>query len=349
MSLPLRNRTDGRVEQIVDPLVVDNMIISWVLYGVEGCILTATNFPIVIAVLFYSKLRQQKEYVIIGARALADGIAGFGFLLAAVGRILAVQNGNGFVLITRWQCLMTPWVILWGWCQPLTALMLTVVSLDRIIAVTFPLKYYGFTHRYAFTMVGCAYGYVFIPFIVMVYRSYQVTIPDVPAYCSSFHGMTAADYAYFTNFVLAATVVSVLLYIPVLLKLKYTLKNNTAIDSSIKFHRLKRATITLGISSLFTFLFYIVPMAIITFSREIQILTDILIKPMKSSIMKIIAVLLVAVCIASLDAACSPKCKCPKGLIVIKPCEEPWCLPMCQSPDGKTDTGRSRRFIYNLL
>lgn len=96
MSLPVRNRTDGRIEQVVDQLTVNGLVVSWVLYGVEGCILTVTNFPIVLAVLLYSKLRQQKEFVIIAALALADGIAGFGFLLAAIGRIAAVQDGNGW-------------------------------------------------------------------------------------------------------------------------------------------------------------------------------------------------------------------------------------------------------------
>uniref|UniRef100_A0A914WVQ1 G-protein coupled receptors family 1 profile domain-containing protein n=1 Tax=Plectus sambesii TaxID=2011161 RepID=A0A914WVQ1_9BILA len=265
MAAILRNRTDGRWEQVVAPAAVDSLVFSWILYGVEGCILTVTNFPIVFAVFFYSKLRQQKEFVIVGALALADGIAGFGFLLAAIGRILLVQAGEGFILITRWQCLLSPWVILWAWCQPLTALMLTVVSLDRLIAVSFPLRYYTYTNRYAFALVGCAYGYVFIPFFIAAYRSYQVVVPDVPAYCLTFHGFTAADYVYFQNFLLAGTSSSVILYIPVLIKLKFAMDSNHAIDNSVKFKRLKRATITLGISTFFTFIFYIVPMAFITF------------------------------------------------------------------------------------
>lgn len=95
MSAVLRNRTDGRLEQVVAPEAVNSLVISWVLYGVEGGILTVTNFPIVLTVCIYSKLRQQKEFVIIGALALADGIAGFGFLLAAIGRITAVEDGTG--------------------------------------------------------------------------------------------------------------------------------------------------------------------------------------------------------------------------------------------------------------
>lgn len=40
---------------------LENWVVSWILYGVEGIILTITNFPIVLVVLLFSKLRQQKE------------------------------------------------------------------------------------------------------------------------------------------------------------------------------------------------------------------------------------------------------------------------------------------------
>jgi hypothetical protein len=48
-----------------------------------------------------------------------------------------------------------------------------------------------------------------------------------------------------------------------------TLDGNHAIDNSAKFLRLKRATITLGISTFFTFILYIVPFAI-TVSKIFQ-------------------------------------------------------------------------------
>uniref|UniRef100_A0A914XC58 G-protein coupled receptors family 1 profile domain-containing protein n=1 Tax=Plectus sambesii TaxID=2011161 RepID=A0A914XC58_9BILA len=93
-----RNRTDGLNEQIISEEELENWIVSWILYGIEGIIMTITNFPIVLVVLFFAKLRQQKEFLIIAALAFADGVAGFAFLVAAVGRLIMVSKGTGKAL-----------------------------------------------------------------------------------------------------------------------------------------------------------------------------------------------------------------------------------------------------------
>uniref|UniRef100_A0A914XBP7 Uncharacterized protein n=1 Tax=Plectus sambesii TaxID=2011161 RepID=A0A914XBP7_9BILA len=250
-----RNRTDGLTEQIISEEELENWIVSWILYGIEGIIMTITNFPTVLVVLFFAKLRQQKEFLIIAALAFADGVAGFAFLVAAV----------AFVLTTRWRCFMTPWVLLWVWSQPTAAVMLVVISLDRMLAVSLPLRYYFFTARYAYRLVAVAYSIMFIPIIWWLVDSYTTEpIAEVPSYCFVGHNFTPTDHPYFSKFLLFATVASVIMYIPVLIMLKITLAKNHAMEDAVKYEKMKRATLALGISSFCTFIFYIVPMAVVT-------------------------------------------------------------------------------------
>uniref|UniRef100_A0A914W3F4 G-protein coupled receptors family 1 profile domain-containing protein n=1 Tax=Plectus sambesii TaxID=2011161 RepID=A0A914W3F4_9BILA len=169
-----------------------------------------------------------------------------------------------FVLTTRWRCFMTPWVLLWVWSQPTAAVMLVVISLDRMLAVSFPLRYYFFTARYAYRLVAVAYSIMFIPIIWWLVDSYKAEpIADVPFYCFVGHNFTPTDHPYFSKFLLFATVASVIMYIPVLLMLKITLAKNRTMEDAVKYEKMKRATLALGISSFCTFIFYIVPMAIV--------------------------------------------------------------------------------------
>uniref|UniRef100_A0A914ULR6 G-protein coupled receptors family 1 profile domain-containing protein n=1 Tax=Plectus sambesii TaxID=2011161 RepID=A0A914ULR6_9BILA len=174
------------------------------------------------------------------------------------------RSFSAFVLTTRWRCFMTPWVLLWVWSQPTAAVMLVVISLDRMLAVSLPLRYYFFTARYAYRLVAVAYSIMFIPIIWWLVDSYTTEpIAEVPSYCFVGYNFTPTDHPYFSKFLLFATVASVIMYIPVLLMLKITLAKNRTMEDAVKYEKMKRATLALGISSFCTFIFYIVPMAIV--------------------------------------------------------------------------------------
>uniref|UniRef100_A0A914VGP0 G-protein coupled receptors family 1 profile domain-containing protein n=1 Tax=Plectus sambesii TaxID=2011161 RepID=A0A914VGP0_9BILA len=159
---------------------------------------------------------------------------------------------------------MTPWVLMWMWAQPAASVMLVVISLDRMLAVSLPLRYYFFTARYAYRLVAVAYSVMFIPVIWWLVDSYATEpIAEVPSYCFVGHNFVPTDYPYFQKILLIATVASVFMYIPVLLMLKITLAKNRAMEDAVKYEKMKRATLALGISSFCTFIFYIIPMAII--------------------------------------------------------------------------------------
>uniref|UniRef100_A0A914WMK3 G protein-coupled receptor n=1 Tax=Plectus sambesii TaxID=2011161 RepID=A0A914WMK3_9BILA len=91
----LRNRTDGKIEQVQPQAVIDAYMRNFIIYGIEGLLMTLTNFPIVLSVLRFKSLREQKEFIIVAGLAFADGFNGFAFLVASIGRINQLINGDG--------------------------------------------------------------------------------------------------------------------------------------------------------------------------------------------------------------------------------------------------------------
>lgn len=68
---------------------------GFILYGIEGSILAISNFLITLVIFVYSDLRQQKEYIIVAGLAFANGLQGFAFIVAAIGRTTMIRAGNG--------------------------------------------------------------------------------------------------------------------------------------------------------------------------------------------------------------------------------------------------------------
>uniref|UniRef100_A0A914WFU4 G-protein coupled receptors family 1 profile domain-containing protein n=1 Tax=Plectus sambesii TaxID=2011161 RepID=A0A914WFU4_9BILA len=152
--MPLyHNRTDGQVELVVEPEVLDQTVKKLYIYGAEGIILAIVNIPILLMVAFFPVLRKQKEMIMVAGIAFADGFHGVALIVAAIGRISLITSGNGYVLRSRWQCLMTSWNLMFIWSWPLAPIMLLMISVDRFLAVIKPFKYYKFTNRYAAKMV----------------------------------------------------------------------------------------------------------------------------------------------------------------------------------------------------
>uniref|UniRef100_A0A914X9W6 G-protein coupled receptors family 1 profile domain-containing protein n=1 Tax=Plectus sambesii TaxID=2011161 RepID=A0A914X9W6_9BILA len=194
MAVQLRNRTDGQWEQVQPQAVIDANMRNFIIYGIEGLLMTLTNLPIVLSVLRYKALHDQKEFIIVAGLAFADGFNGFAFLVAAIGRINQLLNGDAFVLKSRWHCGTTVWNICWTFANNLAGLMLLVVSIDRLLAVSFPIQYFTFTKRYACILVGSAFAYICIPATVSFVLSYQYQDSEFPAYCLIGMGMHDGYY-----------------------------------------------------------------------------------------------------------------------------------------------------------
>uniref|UniRef100_A0A914VYX6 G-protein coupled receptors family 1 profile domain-containing protein n=1 Tax=Plectus sambesii TaxID=2011161 RepID=A0A914VYX6_9BILA len=256
------NRSDGLLVQNVTDEQIATYINGFVLYGIEGCVLAISNFLITLVVLVYSELRQQKEYIIVAGLAFANGLQGFAFIVACIGRIALIRAGNGFVYTSRWQCFIKPWNLIWLVASPWQDATLLMVSIDRFIAVAFPMKYFSYSTRYAYLLNFLAYVGALLPVSVGVVISYGFEKPEFPAICYTQSGLSDGYYRFRTMLRFCITVISLALYVPILILLQKTMKTGRSFSErhvAAQMIRLKKVTVTLAISAFFVLLFSTVP------------------------------------------------------------------------------------------
>jgi RsiW-degrading membrane proteinase PrsW (M82 family) len=105
------------------------------------------NGLLLLAILLNSSLRRRKELIIIAGMAFADVIYGVGAILLGTYRVLILFLRKQDEPSTEWNCLLTAFMVTIGF--QLTSVMNVVVSCDRFMAVTWPMKYRNFDGRYA--------------------------------------------------------------------------------------------------------------------------------------------------------------------------------------------------------
>ena len=141
-------------------------------------------------------------------------------------------------------------------------MMLLVVALDRLIAVSFPIRYFKFSVRYGWVVVVCSYGFLFVLGTIGGTTAYPYQHPEKPAVCMSSYAFTD----WFSNLQFLIQCMSIVLCIPVYIAVALVFKKKqghvwpegtVAHESFLKLQR--RLVITLAISSIFSFLFYEVP------------------------------------------------------------------------------------------
>uniref|UniRef100_A0A914V669 G-protein coupled receptors family 1 profile domain-containing protein n=1 Tax=Plectus sambesii TaxID=2011161 RepID=A0A914V669_9BILA len=256
------NRSDGLLVQNVTDEQIATFVSGFVLYGIEGSILAISNFLITLVVYVYSDLRQQKEYIIVAGLAFANGLQGVGYFIACIGRIAMIRAGYGFVLVSRWQCFTKPWNLIWLVSSPWQDTTLLMVSIDRFIAVAFPLRYFSFSTRYAYLLNLFAYLGALPPLIVGAVISYSYQKPEMAGICYTQSGMGDGYFAFRNMLRFCTNVISLALYVPILILLQKTIKTGPLNDErhmAAQISRLKKVTITLAISAFFVLLFSTIP------------------------------------------------------------------------------------------
>uniref|UniRef100_A0A914WMY3 G-protein coupled receptors family 1 profile domain-containing protein n=1 Tax=Plectus sambesii TaxID=2011161 RepID=A0A914WMY3_9BILA len=222
MSTPTRNRSDGLIEMDATPQQIFDLTFASTVYTVEGALIALCSFPIVIVVVLFPSLRAQKEYVIYAALSFAHGLSGLAYLTSGIYKLVLQAKGDAFILVSRWDCfILTPMNIMFVYSGPLATIMELVLTIDRLIAISSPIRYYSFTNRYAFRLVGAVYAYQVIPLLVCAYMTSKMRVADKPAYCYVSMATTTDYYKYYYLLIKIITAVSsVLLYIPVAIKIR---------------------------------------------------------------------------------------------------------------------------------
>jgi hypothetical protein len=116
-------------------------------------VIYVANGLLFFAIMLDSALRARKEMVIMAGMAAVDIIYGLGVILLGIYRICLYLSGEDIDDTSEWACIVLPAVFLTIIATQLTSVMNLIVSLDRFIAVAWPLQYYTLDRRYALKMM----------------------------------------------------------------------------------------------------------------------------------------------------------------------------------------------------
>lgn len=122
------------------------------------------------------------------------------------------MEGSAGELVARVSCMIKPWNIAFMWSDPLSHICLLTISIDRFIAVKFPVKYYKFTTRYAICLIGGTYLFMFINLFFGIIFSLSYTYPEVEKICFTEAAFVDAYYHYYTWLSVAGDFLSIILY-----------------------------------------------------------------------------------------------------------------------------------------
>ena len=124
------------------------------------------------------------------------------------------------MLVSRWQCFLKSWNLIWLFTGPWQDTALLMVSIDRFIAVAFPLRYFSYTTKYAYLLNFLAYVGALPPIIVGVVISYSYQKPEVAAICYIQSGMGDGYFQFRNMLRFCITIFSLALYVPILILLQ---------------------------------------------------------------------------------------------------------------------------------
>uniref|UniRef100_A0A914VCT7 G-protein coupled receptors family 1 profile domain-containing protein n=1 Tax=Plectus sambesii TaxID=2011161 RepID=A0A914VCT7_9BILA len=236
--------------------------VAAILYIVQGLLLMAANFIILIAVLRYPRLRHRKEYLMVAGLALVDGMGGVATFTAGVGRLQIVLSTEENVLVSRVHCLLRPWNLLFVWTDPLAHIVPLVISFDRLLAVASSLRYVKLTYRYAVAVLGGVLVLWGFNVIAGVELTLPYTQPEVGSLCYMAWSLQPNYYLYQGWIAAIADMLSVTTYVIVLCIVRRMDSVYPAGSSAEQenVRRTRRITITLGLASLITAMFYTIPL-----------------------------------------------------------------------------------------
>jgi hypothetical protein len=104
-------------------------------------VICLTNGLLLLAILHNSSFRKRKELLIIASLAGTDIFYGLGTMLYGIYRSSVLWQGRQNDYITKWDCVILPATIMSYIGGQMIAIMNVVLSLDRLRAVIWPLKY----------------------------------------------------------------------------------------------------------------------------------------------------------------------------------------------------------------
>jgi hypothetical protein len=98
------------------------------------------------------------------------------------------------------------------WSSPLSRIYLLTISIDRFIAVKFPLKYYQFTTTYTFRLVGGTFLFLGINVFIGIIFTLPHNYNEVAQICFTETAFVTDYYHYYTWLAIACALSSIIVY-----------------------------------------------------------------------------------------------------------------------------------------
>uniref|UniRef100_A0A914X9U4 G-protein coupled receptors family 1 profile domain-containing protein n=1 Tax=Plectus sambesii TaxID=2011161 RepID=A0A914X9U4_9BILA len=236
-------------------------------YGSQGIIMLIANGLLFLTILLSRSLRRRKEMVIIAGMAAIDAIYGLSAISLAVYRFGILSRGQQNDKITPWDCVTLPPLFLIGISVQMTSVVNVVVSSDRLIAVAWPTKYRNLNVPYAGKLLGLLALFGVFSSAAMLLSTYFGTknATTVTKMCTN-PGIPYAYNLYQQTMIAGAGYLSVIIYFFVFLSYRRAVRNiapsTNVIGEQHAVALQRRLTVTLGIITISTFIFFIIPYTI---------------------------------------------------------------------------------------
>lgn len=173
---------------------------SYYVYGIT-CFFDILLSSFLLGIIFSSrKFRIQKEYIMLAANFFHEILAGSASFIAGIWRLEVYWNNTCksrglspkipiffFLLstfldipyLTRGLCFYSPHLLLFIIVFPGSGLVTMFTSIDRLLAITIPIRYYKFSRRYALFLMGGGYSLV-LGFLIVA----AIIVYATPGYAS---------------------------------------------------------------------------------------------------------------------------------------------------------------------
>ncbi|KAK6108290.1 Serpentine type 7TM GPCR chemoreceptor Srbc family protein [Brugia pahangi] len=116
------------------------MIVQFSVYIAGGLVVFALNM-LYFAAIVRTKINRER-YGLTGMEFFADGLMAFAIALAGMVRIVQILLENQNSTVSRIFCVVVPYNAILAWTEPMTAISMLVVSIDRLISIVKPILYY---------------------------------------------------------------------------------------------------------------------------------------------------------------------------------------------------------------
>uniref|UniRef100_A0A914UXF2 G-protein coupled receptors family 1 profile domain-containing protein n=1 Tax=Plectus sambesii TaxID=2011161 RepID=A0A914UXF2_9BILA len=238
------------------------------LYGTQGLLICLLNGLLFLTIIVDKSLRKRKEMIVVAGLAGSDFIFGLGTLIYAISRSLVLANGISKQKISAWICALTVQFFLQHFGQQMLIIINLVISLERFVAVAYPVVYMKLNSSDAAYLLASIGGFCFIDSAVIYFSIYYGSLPAVSADCPV--TVFPPWYSqYFYTLISALGFLSILIYFGVFVayhRAQSALPSNVLNQQSHNAMQ-RRLTVTLGIVCFSTLFLFTIPYGIFAWGK----------------------------------------------------------------------------------